>query len=133
MKLQSHESKRLNEQMKKPCSSILIFVFSFSQLTSAQNYQVVWSDEFNGTLVITALKEEYGGRHDTSARLSTQLSWQYGRIEARMKLPFGQGLWPAFGTLGANINSIGWPACGQIDIIEMIGGSSRSNPSGGDD
>jgi beta-glucanase (GH16 family) len=155
--------------MKRLYRSILICVFSFSQLASAQNYQLVWSDEFNGsqvntsvwdirndgnvqnseleyytnrpsnltvsngTLVITALKEEHGGRHYTSSRLSTKLSWQYGKIEARMKLPFGQGLWPAFWTLGANINSIGWPSCGEIDIMEMIGGSSRSNPPGGDD
>ena len=155
--------------MKNHYSSIFIFMFSFFQIAFAQNYQLVWSDEFNGpqvntsiwdirndgnvqnneleyytnrpsnltvsngTLVITALKEEYGGRHYTSARLSTKLSWQYGRIEARMKLPFGQGLWPAFWMLGANINSIGWPACGEVDIMEMIGGASRSNPPGGDD
>jgi hypothetical protein len=55
MKLQSHESKGLNEQMKKPYSSILIFVFSFSQLASAQNYQLVWSDEFNGSQVNTSI------------------------------------------------------------------------------
>jgi beta-glucanase (GH16 family) len=158
----------LIQSMKKPYSSLLVFLFSLCQLASAQNYQLVWSDEFNGsqvntsiwdirndgnvqnneleyytnrpsnltvsngTLVITALKEEYGGRHYTSARLSTKLSWLYGRIEARMKLPYGQGLWPAFWMLGANINSIGWPACGEIDIMEMIGGISRSNPPGGD-
>jgi beta-glucanase (GH16 family) len=83
-----------------------------------------------GHLVIKALKETYTGpagvtRAYTSARLVTQGKFvqQYGKVEARMKLPFGQGIWPAFWMLGANIDDpgVGWPACGEIDIMENIG------------
>ena len=59
--------------------------------------------------------------------MKTAANWTYGRIEGRMQLPFGQGLWPAFWSLGANIGTIGWPACGEIDIMEMIGGSGRES------
>lgn len=82
----------------------------------------------NGTLVIEARKESYTGsdgipRNYTSARLKTQgkLSWAYGRMEARIKLPRGQGIWPAFWMLGANISTVGWPNSGEIDIMENIG------------
>ena len=77
----------------------------------------------NGQLVIEARQESYNGSSYTSARLLTKgkWSWTYGRIEARIKIPRGQGLWPAFWTLGANIGSAGWPACGEIDIMENIG------------
>jgi beta-glucanase (GH16 family) len=76
-----------------------------------------------GALVIEALQESYGGRNYTSARLLTKAkwSWTYGRIEARIKIPRGQGLWPAFWMLGTNIDSVGWPTCGEIDIMENIG------------
>jgi len=59
----------------------------------------------------------------TSARLKTQgvFTAQYGRIETRVKIPFGQGIWPAFWMLGANIDRVGWPQCGEIDIMESIG------------
>lgn len=79
-------------------------------------------------LVIQALKETYTGpdgiqRDYTSARLKTQGLFQrtYGRFEARIKIPYGQGLWPAFWMLGNNIGQVGWPNCGEIDIIENIG------------
>jgi beta-glucanase (GH16 family) len=77
----------------------------------------------SGHLVIEARKENYSGRHYTSARLLTKdkHSWVFGRIEARMKIPRGQGIWPAFWMLGANINSVSWPTCGEIDIMENIG------------
>lgn len=82
----------------------------------------------NGMLVIRALKETYTGsdnrtRDYTSARLLTKnkFSLTYGRIEARIKVPFGQGIWPAFWMLGDNINTAGWPNCGEIDIMENIG------------
>jgi beta-glucanase (GH16 family) len=77
----------------------------------------------DGALVIEARQEDYGGRHYTSARLKTQgrLAWTFGRMEARLKVPFGQGIWPAFWMLGANIGQVGWPACGEIDIMENIG------------
>ncbi len=83
----------------------------------------------NGKLVIEAKEESFGGRDYTSARLITKGKqfFKYGRIEARMKLPYGQGLWPAFWMLGENISSIGWPACGEIDIMEMIGGTNNNH------
>ncbi|MHB1686042.1 MAG: carbohydrate-binding protein [Ignavibacteriaceae bacterium] len=132
--------------------------------TFAQNYQLVWSDEFNeptldtstwtfdlgnsgwgnnelenytnstnnvytqnGYLFINARKESNGTY--TSGRIKTEglKSFQYGKIEARMKLPYGQGMWPAFWMLGDNITSVSWPTCGEIDIMEMIGGQGREN------
>lgn len=77
----------------------------------------------DGILVIEAREEEYGSSDYTSARLLTQglQTWQYGRFEARLKLPFGQGIWPAFWMLGADITSVGWPNSGEIDIMEFIG------------
>ncbi|RMG25510.1 MAG: glycoside hydrolase family 16 protein, partial [Methanobacteriota archaeon] len=59
----------------------------------------------------------------TSARITTKglFETQYGRIEARMKLPYGQGIWPAFWMLGSNIDEVGWPDCGEIDIMEYRG------------
>jgi beta-glucanase (GH16 family) len=79
----------------------------------------------NGNLIITAKKESYSGKDYTSARLKTQgkFSCKYGKIESRIKLPYGQGIWPAFWMLGTNISTVGWPKCGEIDIMEMIGGS----------
>jgi beta-glucanase (GH16 family) len=128
---------------------------------AALTYQLVWSDEFNGTsvntgnwnfetgaggwgnneqqyyrsqnatvsngnLVITARRESFGGANYTSARLTTQNKRQYtyGRMEARLRLPLGQGLWPAFWMLGSNISSVGWPRCGEIDIMEHINTSN---------
>jgi len=83
----------------------------------------------NGILTITAREESLGGRDYTSARITTQnkFDYKYGRIEARIKLPYGQGLWPAFWMLGKNFNTDGWPACGEIDIMEMVGGTGKDN------
>ena len=77
----------------------------------------------NGQLVIEARQESYSGYNYTAARMLTKgkWSWAYGRIEARIKLPRGQGIWPAFWMLGANIDSVNWPTCGEIDIMENIG------------
>lgn len=146
-------------------ASCLIFIFN-SVSVYPQNWQLVWSDEFDsasinlsnwthesggngwgnnelqfytnrevnsyidgGKLVIKAIAENYSGRSYTSARLKTQGKrfWKYGKVESRLKLPFGQGIWPAFWMLGENITYTGWPACGEIDIMEMIGGSGREN------
>src|SRR5260370_16043558 len=83
----------------------------------------------HGNLVIRAIRDASGNY--TSARLQTgspgasthtaDLSWQYGRITARIKVPFGQAVWPAFCMLGENIRSVGWPNCGEIDIMENFG------------
>ncbi len=82
----------------------------------------------DGALVIDVLREGHTGpdgiaREFTSARLKTQGTFAetYGRFEARIKVPQGQGLWPAFWMLGTDITSAGWPACGEIDIMENIG------------
>jgi beta-glucanase (GH16 family) len=82
----------------------------------------------DGSLVIKAIKERYTGtdgvtRDYTSARLITRgkLDQRYGRFEARIKVPYGQGIWPAFWMLGSDISTAGWPTCGEIDILENIG------------
>jgi beta-glucanase (GH16 family) len=76
-----------------------------------------------GHLVITSKRENYSGNAYTSARLTTHghLDRTYGRFEARMKLPRGQGMWPAFWLLGSNEGSVGWPDCGEIDVMENRG------------
>ena len=98
----------------------------------------------DGMLIIEARKEKYkdpgrdpaakgGGKgrakrspeeaNYTSASLTTRgkAAWTHGRIEVRAKLPSGRGTWPAFWTLGTNIDQVGWPACGEIDIMEHVG------------
>ena len=77
----------------------------------------------NGNLVITAKQETYSGFNYTSARLKTQgkSTWTYGHIESRIKIPYGQGVWPAFWLLGDDINTVSWPGCGEVDVMENIG------------
>jgi len=77
----------------------------------------------DGLLVIEARQEDYRGSRYTSARIKTQYKrvFQYGRIEARMKLPTGKGIWPAFWMLGEDLPTAGWPRAGEIDIMENIG------------
>jgi beta-glucanase (GH16 family) len=81
----------------------------------------------NANLVITARKEDYeGSDHIAREELRTPqdpglASQAYGRFEARIRIPSGQGMWPAFWMLGDNISSVGWPKCGEIDIMENIG------------
>ncbi len=82
----------------------------------------------NGNLVITAINEHFAGkdgiaREYTSARLKSEglFAQKYGRFEARMKIPKGQGMWPAFWMLGEDIETFPWPKCGEIDIMENIG------------
>ena len=77
----------------------------------------------DGMLVIEARKERFGKNDYTSARIKTAGLFErtYGRFEARMKLPKGQGIWPAFWMLGANIATVGWPRSGEIDIMEHVG------------
>ncbi len=77
----------------------------------------------NGTLKIVLKKEVYQGFNYTSARLLSKekFSFKYGRVEIRAKLPAGGGTWPALWMLGDNISTVGWPACGEIDIMEHVG------------
>ncbi|MCB0542058.1 MAG: glycoside hydrolase family 16 protein [Lewinellaceae bacterium] len=136
------------------------------QTLEQRNWQLVWSDEFDGPagaspdpskwafdigtgdngwgnqelqyytdrpenaaldgagfLVITARSETFAGAPFTSARIKTQelFSQAYGRFEARIKTPYGPGIWPAFWLLGADIETTGWPLCGEIDIMELRG------------
>lgn len=85
------------------------------QLYTDQNHRLE-----NGNLIITAKKDS---NNYTSARINTKTKqeFKYGRLEARAKLPVGQGLWPAFWMLGSNITQKGWPKCGEIDILEYVG------------
>ena len=77
----------------------------------------------NGNLIIEARREAISGFNYSSARLTTQnkKTFKFGRIDIRAKLPVGKGIWPALWMLGANITSVNWPACGEIDIMELVG------------
>lgn len=74
-------------------------------------------------LIIEAHREDFQGGQYTSASLITKdtATWTYGRFEARARLPRGRGMWPAIWLLGANIDAVGWPLCGEIDIMENVG------------
>ena len=77
----------------------------------------------NGILTITAKKESYEGAEYTSSRMKTQgkFDFTYGKVEVRAKLPTGGGTWPAIWMLGSSISTLGWPACGEVDIMEHVG------------
>jgi beta-glucanase (GH16 family) len=77
----------------------------------------------NGNLIIEARKETFDRYSYTSGRMTTQdkKTFKFGRIDIRAKLPVGKGIWPALWMLGSNITSVGWPACGEIDNMELIG------------
>ena len=145
-------------------STLLLFFLSVLSLAAnAQNWQLIWADEFNytglpdstkwtnevgkirnnelqyytnkriennwvanGQLHIIGKKESYKGSEYTSASITTdqQFTCTYGKIEANIKVPIGQGMWPAFWMLGQNIWQIGWPKCGEIDIMEHINSDS---------
>ena len=83
----------------------------------------------NGFLTITAKEESFSGFNYTSSRIKTQgnINFKYGRIDIRAKLPYSQGIWPALWMLGENITTDSWPACGEIDIVELIGGSGYND------
>ncbi|MCW4456326.1 carbohydrate-binding protein [Flavobacterium sp. MXW15] len=143
---------------------VFLVVSLFAGSAWAQNWQLVWSDEFNGSigpdwvfetgngsggwgnnelqyyrrenasiennaLVITARREDFGGFRYTSARMKTQgrKTFKYGRIEARMRLPAFAGAWPAFWMLGANLPQVGWPASGEIDVMEHVNTEGRTH------
>lgn len=137
-----------------------------TQSLPTRNWTLIWSDEFNETLVsspkssnwsydigngtdgwgnqelqyytdrldviatdgqgnlkITAKKETLNGKEYISGRIKSKnkFSQKYGKIEARIKTPFGPGIWPAFWMLGNNIDTVSWPNCGEIDIMELKG------------
>ncbi|NMM48539.1 glycoside hydrolase family 16 protein [Marinigracilibium pacificum] len=83
----------------------------------------------NGYLTIEAKKETFGGQQYTSSRIVTmgKQSFRYGRVDIRATLPKGQGIWPALWMLGSNFTTVGWPSCGEIDIMEMVGGGGKEN------
>ena len=149
--------------MKTVYSIILILFLCLH--CEAQTWNLIWSDEFNGTgidaanwtydiggsgwgnseleyytnraenakvengqLLIIARKESYSGNSYTSSRLKTQnlQNFTYGKIEARIKIPVGQGLWPAFWMLGQNIIQAGWPQCGEVDIMEHVNEENKN-------
>ena len=139
----------------------LIVAILLPSMGSAQEWELVWADEFNGNglpdttkwmfehgppyknnekqfyaakdtrfcrmedghLIIEARKEKREGADYTSASIRTEgkKEFLYGRLEARLKMPKGRGTWPAFWTLGTNIDQVGWPDCGEIDIMEFVG------------
>lgn len=88
-----------------------------------QYYRAENTFMYDGHLVIEARKEPFGNQEYTSSRIVTRgkKDFKFGRIDIRALLPEGQGLWPALWMLGRNITQIGWPACGEIDIMEIIG------------
>jgi beta-glucanase (GH16 family) len=84
----------------------------------------------NGNLVIEARRESLGGSAYTSARMKTQGKQSFGIntwVEARINAPEGQGIWPAFWMLGNSISTVGWPSCGEIDIMEIQGQNPAKN------
>jgi len=85
------------------------------------------SHDGEGNLAIVAREEAYEGADYTSARITTagRFARARGRFEARIKLPVGRGIWPAFWLLGSNFDAIGWPACGEIDVMEYRGQEPR--------
>jgi len=83
----------------------------------------------DGYLQITARKQAYEGYNYTSSRIKTQgkQSFKYGRIDIRAALPYGKGIWPALWMLGEDFSSVGWPQCGEIDVMEMVGGEGLND------
>jgi len=83
----------------------------------------------NGSLLIIGKKESYNGSDYTSACITTEnkYNFKYGKVEARIKLPRGQGMWPAFWMLGQNIHQVGWPKCGEVDIMEQINDEGKNH------
>jgi beta-glucanase (GH16 family) len=151
--------------------SVGLGVCPSTKQVGSKTYQLVWSDEFdgsslntanwtpeigtgnngwgngeaqyytdrpenlrveNGHLVIEAIKENYQGSRWTSARIQTQdkRNFKYGKFEFRAKLPSGVGPWPAAWMLGSNISTVGWPQCGEIDVMEWRGTFGQANTVG---
>ncbi|WP_396212182.1 family 16 glycosylhydrolase [Flavobacterium sp.] len=117
---ENFEGKKLDEtvwnyELGNGCPSICGWGNNERQVYTKINHKLK-----KGKLTITAMKEK---ETYTSTRITSagKKEFQYGRIEARAKLPVGEGIWPAFWMLGSNINNVGWPKCGEIDILEYVG------------
>lgn len=117
---ENFDGKKLNEtvwnfELGDGCPNLCGWGNNEKQIYTKENHTI--SD---GKLIIHAKKE---GAKYTSTKITTKekKEFQYGRIEVRAKLPVGQGIWPAFWMLGSNISTVGWPQCGEIDILEYIG------------
>ena len=94
-----------------------------AELQYYTNRPVNASLDGNGNLAITAKKEVFAGSAFTSARIKTAglFTQAYGRFEANIKTPWGPGIWPAFWLIGSDVDTVGWPQCGEIDIMELRG------------
>jgi len=104
-----------NFELGDGCPSICGWGNNEKQLYTDSNHSLK-----DGNLIISINKVE---DHYTSTRITTagHKEFQYGTIEVRAKIPVGKGIWPAFWMLGANISKVGWPKCGEIDILEYVG------------
>ena len=104
-----------NFELGNGCPNLCGWGNNENQVYTKENHKLE-----NGNLIIEAKKE---GVLYTSTRITTKSKKEflYGTIEARAKLPIGTGIWPAFWMLGANISEVGWPKCGEIDILEYVG------------
>jgi beta-glucanase (GH16 family) len=92
------------------------------------NSGIMIDDDGESVLFIEAVHAQAGESEYTSAKLTTEnlFTFRFGKIEARIKLPYSQGIWPAFWMLGSNKPEIDWPGCGEIDILEMLGGAEET-------
>jgi beta-glucanase (GH16 family) len=104
-----------NYELGDGCPNLCGWGNNERQIYTTQNHEIE-----DGKLIIHAKKE---GNVYSSTKITTKDKkvFQYGRMEARAKLPIGHGIWPAFWMLGQNISQVGWPKCGEIDILEYIG------------
>ncbi|MEM6317915.1 MAG: family 16 glycosylhydrolase [Bacteroidota bacterium] len=105
------------------------------QLYTQENENISVVD---GALTITATKQGTSDYYSAKIHTKDKKRFQYGRLDIRAKLPEGQGIWPAIWMLGQNIDEVGWPACGEIDIMELVGhepktthGTAHWGPQGG--
>jgi len=116
----SPDPNKWNYNIGNGCPDICGWGNSESQYYTSRTDNVIIE---GGILKIIAKKENYEGYEYTSTRMKTQgeLDFKYGKIEIRAKLPEGGGTWPALWMLGSNITTVGWPACGEIDIMEHRG------------
>jgi len=156
------------QRIMKKTFALLFTALTAGIASSQATWDLIWSEEFNGTQLNTqqwnydigtgnwgwgnnelqyytnqsanlsvingmatfrALDQPFGNSAYTSARIQSKnkFSVQYGKIEGRMKLPMGQGLWPAFWMLGQNIDEVSWPHCGEIDIMEHVNNNTYVN------